>query len=83
MTRYSKTLFDKKPGRVFALKHIAEFFKHLCFELLKPREKTNSLTESLKRSAHCLKSLSEWLKSLATCLRYNTAHGVPIRYNKE
>ena len=74
---------QKIIGRIFALKHAAEFFKHLTSDHLKPLGKTKSLTKSLKSSVKCLKSSSECSKSLATCLPYRMHHGVPISHNKE
>ena len=35
LTRFSKILYDKTVGRVFALKYVAEFSKHLPAELFK------------------------------------------------
>ena len=56
----------------------------ICFKTRgRVQEKTKSLNESLKISAKCLKSLSEWLKNLAMSLWYDTAHGVRISHGKE
>ena len=41
-------LQQKIMGRVFALKHVEEFFKHVPADHLKPLRKTKSLTKSLK-----------------------------------
>ena len=38
LTRFSKIFFDKRLGRVFVLKYLAEFLKHLAgqfFEALR------------------------------------------------
>ena len=65
-TRFSKILFDKRLGRVFTLKQVAKFFKHVSAELLKPYEKTKSLTGTLKSFAKCLKSLASPLVCVIT-----------------
>ena len=59
LTRLLKIFVDERLGRVLALKQAAEFFRHVSAELLEPYEKTESLMESLKRLAECLKSFSE------------------------
>ena len=74
-----KDLFSKF-SKVFALKHEDEFSKHF---FLKPEEKARNLSESLKNSVKCLKSLSERLKSVATCLCYNTACSAQVSHGKE
>ena len=66
LTRFSKILFDKKLGQLFALKDATELFKHLPGELSKPLEETKSLTESLKLN-QVFKKLVRVIKSLVKC----------------
>ena len=75
-TRFSKILFDKRLGRVFTLKQVAKFFKHVSAELLKPYEKTKS--REFKKFRKVFKKLGQ-----PTCLRYNRVHGVPISHGRE
>ena len=56
---FKNCLQHKIIGLVFALKHAAEFFKHLPADHLKPLGKTKSLIKSLKSSVQCLKSSSD------------------------
>ena len=36
LTRFSKIIFIKRLGQVFALKHVTDFFKHFTVERLNP-----------------------------------------------
>ena len=85
LIRFSKIQLGKRLSRVFALKTRNRLFKtpvRWAFETLRENQKLQKI-KSLKSSAKCSESFSEWLKSLATRLRYNTTHGVPIIRSKK
>ena len=83
LTRISKILFDKRLAQAFAFKRRGRVIKTLvrwAFEALRENQK---LGWEFEKFAQVFKKLVRVIKSLATCMRYNTAHGAPINHGKE